>query len=508
MLTGNVTGSGVVGTSFATTLTLRLDQIIAPTASVSLNSNKITNLATPTVSTDAATKGYVDSAVTAGTIVLTGNVTGSGVVGTSFATTIVSTLDQIPLAAAAVDLNSKNIKNVANLGIGVSSPTFPIHFAAAVDQCKICLYPGASAYQSFGFGVQPSTLAYSVPSSGNDHVFYCGASSTTSTELFRIAGTGAVTLHGALNANTNQINGVAMAGSPAGTDAVNVSYLNSRIAAGTIVLTGNVTGSGVVGTSFATTIASTLDQIPVAASTVNINSQNIQNVLSLGLTATVGQCKINLYPISNSYQSFGFGVQSSTLAYNVPNSGNDHVFYCGASSTTSTELFRIAGSGYVSNYGGSGTFYSRVPSAQVQMVTNTTTTSCTANTLVKVAGTTSASGLEVQFTTSTTNRITFTGSHISQACVGMASAAISFYATAALQHFGICIVKNGTTQVLPFQYTMGNYDVATATAYMAHIAITPVLVSLSPGDYLEVWMFCDATTNIKVNALNLAFQAS
>lgn len=41
----------------------RLDQFAAPTASVSLNSQKITNLATPTVSTDAATKGYVDAAV-------------------------------------------------------------------------------------------------------------------------------------------------------------------------------------------------------------------------------------------------------------------------------------------------------------------------------------------------------------------------------------------------------------------------------------------------------------
>lgn len=41
--------------------TSRLDQMAAPTASVSLNSQKITNLATPTADGDAATKGYVDS---------------------------------------------------------------------------------------------------------------------------------------------------------------------------------------------------------------------------------------------------------------------------------------------------------------------------------------------------------------------------------------------------------------------------------------------------------------
>jgi hypothetical protein len=41
----------------------RLDQITAPTAAVSLNSQRITNLATPTAGTDAATKNYVDVAV-------------------------------------------------------------------------------------------------------------------------------------------------------------------------------------------------------------------------------------------------------------------------------------------------------------------------------------------------------------------------------------------------------------------------------------------------------------
>jgi hypothetical protein len=41
----------------------RLDQMAAPTASVSLNSQKITGLADPSASTDAANKGYVDSAV-------------------------------------------------------------------------------------------------------------------------------------------------------------------------------------------------------------------------------------------------------------------------------------------------------------------------------------------------------------------------------------------------------------------------------------------------------------
>jgi hypothetical protein len=43
--------------------TSRLDQMAAPTGSVSANSQKITNLATPTVNTDASTKAYVDTSI-------------------------------------------------------------------------------------------------------------------------------------------------------------------------------------------------------------------------------------------------------------------------------------------------------------------------------------------------------------------------------------------------------------------------------------------------------------
>jgi phage-related tail fiber protein len=64
--------------------TSRLDQMAAPTASVSLNSQRITNLAEPSQTTDAATKGYVD-AVRLGLdikesvkVATTGNITLSG----------------------------------------------------------------------------------------------------------------------------------------------------------------------------------------------------------------------------------------------------------------------------------------------------------------------------------------------------------------------------------------------------------------------------------------------
>lgn len=67
-VSGNITvsGSGLVASNindFDTRVrSSRLDQMAAPTTSVSLNSQKITNLGTPTADTDAATKAYVDAA--------------------------------------------------------------------------------------------------------------------------------------------------------------------------------------------------------------------------------------------------------------------------------------------------------------------------------------------------------------------------------------------------------------------------------------------------------------
>jgi len=62
----NHTGSQTASTisDFDTQVrTNRLDQMAAPTGSVSLNSQKITSLATPTDNTDASTKAYVDTSI-------------------------------------------------------------------------------------------------------------------------------------------------------------------------------------------------------------------------------------------------------------------------------------------------------------------------------------------------------------------------------------------------------------------------------------------------------------
>jgi hypothetical protein len=60
--TGIITNAGDIVGFDTQVRTNRLDQMAAPTNSVSLNSQKITSLATPTSDSDAATKAYVDAA--------------------------------------------------------------------------------------------------------------------------------------------------------------------------------------------------------------------------------------------------------------------------------------------------------------------------------------------------------------------------------------------------------------------------------------------------------------
>jgi len=67
--------------------TSRLDQMSAPTASVSLNSQKITSLLDPTGNQDAATKVYVDNAIAA----LTGGLVFKGAVRAATATNVSTT---------------------------------------------------------------------------------------------------------------------------------------------------------------------------------------------------------------------------------------------------------------------------------------------------------------------------------------------------------------------------------------------------------------------------------
>ena len=84
----------------------------------------------------------------------------------------------------------------SRIGIGIT-PNAPLQLSNQVANRKIVLYQGPSNdHQFYGFGVNNLTLRYQVDTTAADHVFFAGASSSASAELFRIKGNGNVTLGG------------------------------------------------------------------------------------------------------------------------------------------------------------------------------------------------------------------------------------------------------------------------------------------------------------------------
>ena len=80
-----------------------------------------------------------------------------------------------------------------NVGIGTTNANGNLQFTNAIVSRKIVLYEGANNnHQFLGFGVNNNTLRYQVNGTADNHVFFTGTSSTTSTELMRIQGDGKV----------------------------------------------------------------------------------------------------------------------------------------------------------------------------------------------------------------------------------------------------------------------------------------------------------------------------
>jgi hypothetical protein len=279
---GAVSGSGLTGSAISTTFNLRLDQIPLPTASVNFNSQKIINLATPTLSTDAVTKAYVDSSVggVSTSITLQGDISGTGSTGSAITTTFNKRLDQITPPTTSLNLNSQQIVNLAAPTLSTDAST-----KAYVDGKTWT----ASQITDFDPQVRLSRLdQMSTPTAS-------------------------------VNFNSQKITNLATP--TLSTDAASKSYVDSAVSgiSTNLTLQGAISGSGSTSSAIATTLNTRLDQVPLPTQTVNLNNQKITNLStptfttdavnkSYADTSTVSPSRLTGYPSSSTSFLRGDGI--------------------------------------------------------------------------------------------------------------------------------------------------------------------------------------------------------
>lgn len=103
--------------------------------------------------------------------------------------------DHVFYAAAGPSVSNElvRIKGNGYVGFGQSNPNAPLHFNNNLQNRKIILYENANNdHQYYGFGINGGVLRYQTDAINADHVFYAAVNSTSSTELMRIKGNGAV----------------------------------------------------------------------------------------------------------------------------------------------------------------------------------------------------------------------------------------------------------------------------------------------------------------------------
>lgn len=209
--------------------------------------------------------------------------------------------------------SSRNLTNIGTVGCGAITTTGA--FTSTVTGAKklvladdtstnrgIVLWKGIynDEHQFYGMGVNSNVFRFQVNSPTTDFVFYAGASTTTSTELFRVMGTGVL--------------------KSLGTQILDASRNLSNI--GTV-------GCGAITSSGAATLSNTAGLKKLQFANDAVSNRHI--VLYEGA--------------NNEHQYFGLGCNSGVFRFQVANSTSDFVFYAGASTTTSTELFRVTGAG-------------------------------------------------------------------------------------------------------------------------------------------------------------------
>ena len=413
-----------------------------------LNNNKIVNLATPTLPTDAATKAYADS-VTSGLVTLVSDITGTGNVGTN----ITTTFRQNPIF------------------LGTGSMTIPLGTTGQ--------QPGSPT-----IGMIRYSTTFNKPEFYNNSIW-----------LSMGTGDGTVT---SITAGTGLDGGVI-------TTAGTIDLANTAVAAGSYTngnftvnaqgqLTAASSGSGGTVTSITAgtgldggviTAAGTIDLANTAVVAGSYSSTNLTVNAQGQITAASSGGGSGTVTSITAGTGLSGGVITAAGTIDITNTAVTPGSYTNGDFTVNAQGQLTAAS---SGSGGSGGLQ-----ANLYMENNAVTTSITvANQFEKMNGVTTSRFL-TDFTMPLDNRLLYTGTPTILTLVSVSS---NLSGTGTGRTYGISVYKNGVQVASP------NYEKMPGNDEGNIVNIVPV--EFATNDYIEIFVVASNTSTITVQNLNVS----